>query len=997
MKPNRLVLLALMGLPLLASADSYPKRKLEFKPAEYNLTLRDYNFPSGLRVVFQEDHSQPLVSITMVNGRGSTADPAGREGIAHLVEHLWFRSYQSVDGDKAPKVWDMLELMGANLNAFTADDETVYMTVAPAKHLPTLMKLERQRMVAAIAGVKPDVLDVEKDVVRNELRMRYENSSGAAFGHLMVRLFPKSHPYGRAAYAGIGNHESLNAITLDDVASFVKENYGPDKTTIFVTGDFKLEDSWKLIEQGLGYEVLVDPANPTAELKPMEPKGHLPVINEEPPPPAQPAEIKGEPDGIQVVRGPVEEPFAMIGWSLPPGWRENQPLMQVAVSRMASGIAEETEYDFSKVGCGLSSQVYASMGYCIVEMKKGTDGKAVAAKALDGLYHAWSNPESETDRGLDDLFFNYSKQQGLASVFQSVDLISSLFTDRVTSAAMYTYYTGDLKYFSAQFSAISKVDIKQVREFAQKYLHRGRAAALVMEPYEEGDITVDSSNSTYKGANRADRASSPITEKMVTEAVLKDAAIPPQTEKVVEEKLPNGMRVVVMPYSNSPLVQAGLYFKGGDLSAFPRGLANFADVMQTNDSWAGWNFVGDEASAQLTAQGIDTLRIAGFDSYGVGGSATTFNLSASVGNTTDAIYILRERIENLRADTNGKLDWAREWKKLIATILKDPFWWAQTQQMGRLAPGHALSDWYTHSDYDAFMKWGLADVSSVYANILRPENGVILVVGNVDPKAVIADAKTWFGGWSGWGEKPATPAELKTTYAPLPAPPNRTVILFNKDKASQADVTYMCQLPNLDEQGQVTATILADTLDTKAWMALREETGASYGASAGAMHYPGGVSALIMNSLVENGKVAMGVQAFLNIGQGARDGKIDPDDVAVAKYKRAQQLVLGHQSTEQMYGRLMGLFTNLRPLDFYNSYYQRLANANIPAMIKLMETCVGHEVVTVVGPVEVLKPTFDAAKISYEVFDWQQARLDYAAKHGIKIKPEKEDKKKKAE
>ncbi len=995
MKLNRLALLAVLGIPLLATADNYPKRKLEFKPAEYSLTLRDYNFPSGLRVVFQEDHSQPLVSITMVNGRGSTSDPAGREGIAHLVEHLWFRSYQSTDGEKAPKVWDMLELMGANLNAFTADDETVYMTVAPAKHLATLMKLERQRMVAAIEGVKADVLAVEKDVVRNELRMRYENSSGAAFGYLMVRLFPKSHQYGRAAYAGIGNHESLNAIRLEDVASFVKENYGPDKTTIFVTGDFKLEDTWKLIEENLGYEVLVDPANPLAELKAMEPRGHLPVINEEPPPPAEPAEVHGEPEGISVVRGPVEEPFAMIGWSLPPGWREQQPMMQVAVSRMASGIAEETGYDLNKVGCGLQSQVYASVGYCVVEMKKGTDGKAVAAKALDGLYHAWSNPESETDRGLDDLFFNYSKQNSLASVFQSVDLISSLFTDRVTSAAMYTYYTGDLKYFSAQFSAISKVDIKQVREFSQKYLNRSRAVALVMEPYEEGDIVVDSSNSTYKGANRADRASSPITEKMVTEQVLKDAAIPPDVSKIVEEKLPNGMRVLVMPYSGSPLVQVGLSFKGGSLSDFPRGLADFADVMQVNDSWAGWNFVGDDASAQLTANGIDALRIAGFDTYGIGSSATTFNMSASVGNTTDAIYILRERIENLRADTNGKLDWAREWKKIIATNLKDPFWWAQQQQQLRLAPGHALSDWYTHADYDAFMKLGISDVSTVYSNILRPENGTILVVGNVKPADVIADVKTWFGGWDGWGDKPAAPAELKTAYAPLPAPPARTVLLVDKEKSSQADVTYMCQLPHLDEQGAVTATILADTLDTKAWMALREETGASYGASVGAMHYPGGVSFLLMNSLVENGKVAMGVQAFLNIGQGAKDGKIDPDDVAVAKYKRAQQLVLGHQSTNQMYSRLMGLFSNLRPIDFYNSYYQRLQNANIPAMVKLMDTCVGHEVISVVGPVEVLKPTFDAAKIAYEVFDWKTARVNYAAEHGLKIKPEKEEKKKK--
>ena len=154
MNLKRLALMAAtFGLPLFAVADGYPRPKMELKVADYNIKFRDFNFPSGLRVVFQQDTSQPVVSVTYVNDRGSTSDPAGKEGIAHLVEHLWFRSHQNgPDGKPLPKVWDILEQMGASLNAFTADDQTVYMTMAPKEHLAEILRLERLRMISAASS-----------------------------------------------------------------------------------------------------------------------------------------------------------------------------------------------------------------------------------------------------------------------------------------------------------------------------------------------------------------------------------------------------------------------------------------------------------------------------------------------------------------------------------------------------------------------------------------------------------------------------------------------------------------------------------------------------------------------------------------------------------------------------------------------------------------------------------------------------------------------------
>ena len=64
--------------------------------------------------------------------------------------------------------------------------------------------------------------------------------------------------------------------------------------------------------------------------------------------------------------------------------------------------------------------------------------------------------------------------------------------------------------------------------------------------------------------------------------------------------------------------------------------------------------------------------------------------------------------------------------------------------------------------------------------------------------------------------------------------------------------------------------------------------------------------------------------------------------------------------------------------------------------LALMEPCVGHEVVSVVGPVEVIEPFFKESGLKYEVYDWEKARTDYATKYKIKVakaKDESKDKK----
>ncbi|MFZ5478802.1 MAG: M16 family metallopeptidase [Myxococcota bacterium] len=979
-------MLLLASLPVFAAGDAYPRAKMEMKLKEYSVNMRDFTFPSGLRVILQEDHSQPLVSITSVTDRGSTSDPPGLEGIAHVVEHMWFRSiHKDADGKPLPKVWDLLEEMGANLNAFTADDQTVYMTVAPAHNLVPLLRLEGLRMRDGSAGIANEVLLIEREVVRNELRMRYENDVGAVWGHVLTRLYPKDHPYGKAAYAGIGSHDSLNAITLADIHKFFKDNYTAANTTIMVTGDFSVEKANEYLAE-IGYDLMADPKAPDAPVTLVEPKPRVTGPAIEPPPPVAPAEIKGVVSEATVakVRGPVEKPFVALGWSIPSGWRETDLLADAAAFAAYIAIASElnpswsfgTDQALENIGCGAQPGTQGGFVICSIELKSGQDGVKVAQQAIDGLYRAWSNAESDIERRYMKNIFETSRLYAQASTLNQVDLIASLFTDRVTEAAMFAHYTGDLQYFSRSFEWVNKFTQPEMQAFAQKYLNRSRAVAVVMEPYEDGDIATDSSDAQYRGARREDAISSIMTEEQLTPEFIAKTVIPPDVSKVKEIKLDNGMKLVVMPYTQGPLLRAELLFAEG-YEGTDGPLGYFARVATANRSYY-----------------LDPLRLAGFEDAGSEAFHTYLSVDAAAGNPNEALYLLRERIEQMYPSTDGRLDWQSDRKADVNAWMKDPFDWASRVQSQRLFPNHPVSRWYNHADIDAMGKLSIADVEKYWASVYRPEKATLLVVGNVTVEEVQAAAKTYFGGWAGW-KNGAAQLDLKNTYPPPPAPPERQVLLFNKENASQTQISYACQIGEINADTLPVSQVLRASLDSEAWLALREQTGASYGAGAWTAFQPGGTASLGMGSLVQNDAVPLAVKSFLEIGEKAKAGKLDPKVVAVRKYSVAQQYVLGHQSTSQMLARLGWLYRQGWGLDWFEKYRKALGNVTIAQMQPMLEKCVGHEVVTAVGPVDVIQPLMDAAGMKYEVFDWKKERLAYATTHDLKSILKAEEKKQK--
>ena len=188
MRAGWVCVLTLLGGGVARALD-VPTR-MELREVRYD--VRAVDLPSGMRIVVEKDSTRPLIAVVSVVDVGGSDDPPGKEGLAHLVEHLAFRSLQ----DQKHSYSDLLELSGAaRWNASTSWNLTTYHQVGSKDALSALLALESARIARPLAGITPEVFDAERQVVKNELFERDEQGlvtaiSGRMAGassHLVIR------------------------------------------------------------------------------------------------------------------------------------------------------------------------------------------------------------------------------------------------------------------------------------------------------------------------------------------------------------------------------------------------------------------------------------------------------------------------------------------------------------------------------------------------------------------------------------------------------------------------------------------------------------------------------------------------------------------------------------------------------------------------------------------------------------------------------------------
>lgn len=224
--------------------------------------VEKYQLKNGLTVLLHPDASIPSVSIQQWFRVGSKDENVGRTGLAHFFEHMMFKGTKKFPKDTWGK---FLNSKGAETNAFTSDDYTGYYINAPNENLELLLQIEADRM--RNLTLDPKDVNSEREVVKEERRMRYDDSIDGGIREKMNEMMFTNLPY---HWLPIGSMVDLNAASNEDLRHFYKTYYSPNNAVVVLAGSFRSEDAKKLIEKYYGSLPREEIVRPT--IKPEEPQ-----------------------------------------------------------------------------------------------------------------------------------------------------------------------------------------------------------------------------------------------------------------------------------------------------------------------------------------------------------------------------------------------------------------------------------------------------------------------------------------------------------------------------------------------------------------------------------------------------------------------------------------------------------------------------------------------------------------------------------------------------
>ena len=214
---------------------------------------------NGLKLLIQEVHTAPLVSVWCWYRVGSGDERPGLTGVSHWVEHMNFKGTRNIPRDDMKGI---VERFGGSWNGYTWIDQTTYLETAGKDALDTLLFIEAERMAYGL--YEPDECESERTVIISELQGG-ENDPDQLLDTEVTATAFRQHPYRHPTIGWLGD---LRSMTRDDLFGYYRTHYVPDNATLVVVGAVDGDDVLRRAERHFGR---IPAGNPPARHRPSEP------------------------------------------------------------------------------------------------------------------------------------------------------------------------------------------------------------------------------------------------------------------------------------------------------------------------------------------------------------------------------------------------------------------------------------------------------------------------------------------------------------------------------------------------------------------------------------------------------------------------------------------------------------------------------------------------------------------------------------------------------
>jgi zinc protease len=206
-------------------------------------SVRETVLDNGLKVLVQEIHTAPLVSVWCWYKVGSKNEGPGCTGVSHWVEHMNFKGTRNIPRDQ---VKGIIEQFGGTWNGYTWIDQTAYLETASKDALDRMLFIEAERMSACLYD--PDDCESERTVIISELKGGENDPEQLLDIDLTATAF-RTHPY---RHPTIGWLHDLETMTRDDLYQHYRRYYVPSNATLVVVGDLDTDEGLRRIEHHFG-------------------------------------------------------------------------------------------------------------------------------------------------------------------------------------------------------------------------------------------------------------------------------------------------------------------------------------------------------------------------------------------------------------------------------------------------------------------------------------------------------------------------------------------------------------------------------------------------------------------------------------------------------------------------------------------------------------------------------------------------------------------------
>lgn len=219
----------------------------------------DFSLPNGLRVILREDHRAPVAACHLCYKVGSAQEPPGQSGMSHALEHLMFEGSSKLDAGQASSV---LERLGAEENAYTTQDMTVFHQTLASHYLEVALEIGADMMSSALL---PDAtFSREIEVIKAERSLRID-STADAIAH--ERFMSAAHLMSGYRTPVIGWRVDLERLSNAQVRQWYRQWYTPSNASLVVVGDVQLPALKAMVERQFAH---LPPGTPPVHKRPLE-------------------------------------------------------------------------------------------------------------------------------------------------------------------------------------------------------------------------------------------------------------------------------------------------------------------------------------------------------------------------------------------------------------------------------------------------------------------------------------------------------------------------------------------------------------------------------------------------------------------------------------------------------------------------------------------------------------------------------------------------------